>query len=221
MDFSQRSQVHPGASTPLNGGASGSGNKRSNGNQNKWVRWGSLALLVVVTILVVAALLVLGFGGPKAEDSYVATNKLQAVFLNTGQVYFGDIKSLNSKYLVLDNIYYLQTSSTGTSTTSSNANTSVSLVKLGCELHSPYDQMIINRDQVTFWENLQDTGQVAKAVKTFEQQNPNGQKCADQSQSGTSGNSAVQGTSSSSSSGSSTTNNSSSTSNSSNSTTNP
>jgi hypothetical protein len=106
---------------------------------------------------------------------------LQAVFLNTGQVYFGDIKSLNSKYLVLKNIYYLQTSNNGSTTSTTAANTNVSLVKLGCELHSPYDQMIINREQVTFWENLQDSGQVAKAVKTFEQQNPNGQKCADQS----------------------------------------
>jgi hypothetical protein len=64
---------------------------------------------------------------------------------------------------------------------STTANTSVSLVKLGCELHEPFDKMLINRDQVTFWENLQDGGQVAKAVSTFEKQNPNGQKCADQS----------------------------------------
>jgi len=75
----------------------------------------------------------------------------------------------------------LQTSNNGSTTSTTAANTNVSLVKLGCELHSPYDQMIINREQVTFWENLQDSGQVAKAVKTFEQQNPNGQKCADQS----------------------------------------
>ena len=60
-----------------------------------------------------------------------------------------------------------------------NANTSVSLVKLGCELHSPFDQMVINRSQVTFWENLQDSGQVAKAVKSFQDKNPSGQKCSD------------------------------------------
>ncbi len=63
------------------------------------------------------------------------------------------------------------------------AGSNITLVKLGCELHEPYDQMVINSDQVTFWENLQDGGQVAKAVKTFQQQNPNGQKCADQSSS--------------------------------------
>jgi hypothetical protein len=46
--------------------------------------------------------------------------------------------------------------------------------------------MLINREQVTFWENLGDNGQVAKAVTTFEKQNPNGQKCADQSSSSSS-----------------------------------
>jgi hypothetical protein len=38
--------------------------------------------------------------------------------------------------------------------------------------------MVINRDQVQFWENLQADGQVANAVKSFKDQNPNGQKCS-------------------------------------------
>jgi hypothetical protein len=177
MDFSRSSQPQPAATGAPFGAAANKKVKKD----GKLMRWGSGVLLVVVVLLVVAVLVALGFGGPKSEGSYVDSGKLQAVFLNTGQVYFGDIKSLNSKYLVLKNIYYLQTSNNGSTTSTTAANTNVSLVKLGCELHSPYDQMIINREQVTFWENLQDSGQVAKAVKTFEQQNPNGQKCADQS----------------------------------------
>ena len=31
------------------------------------------------------------------------------------------------------------------------------------------------------WENLQDNGQVAKAIAEFVKKNPEGQKCADQS----------------------------------------
>ena len=140
-------------------------------------------------------------GNQKSEDSYVDTGKLQAVFLNTGQVYFGNIKSLNDKYYVLTNIYYLQTASSSSSS-SSNANNNVSLVKLGCELHQPYDQMVINTSQVTFWENLQSDGQVAKAVATFQKDNPNGQKCADQSSSSSSNSSSsVQSAGSSNSSG--------------------
>ncbi|HVC36408.1 MAG TPA: hypothetical protein VNE40_03125 [Candidatus Dormibacteraeota bacterium] len=159
--------------------------KQSKKEPSKWGRWGVVLSLATIFLLVLAIVAIVSFGGNQPEGNYIDTTKLQAVFLNTGQVYFGNIKSLNNKYLVLDNIYYLQTSGTGSSTTASAANTRVSLVKLGCELHAPYDQMVINQTQVTFWENLQDNGQVAKAVKTFEQQNPGGQKCADQSQAAT------------------------------------
>jgi len=178
MDFSNRN-AQPQTSAPVAQPAS-SGN-RKNKTGNKWTRWSNVVLIAAVVVLIVALVAAVSFGGPKAESKYVDSSKLQAVFLNTGQVYFGNVKTLNNKYFVLTNIYYLQTSGGSNTTTTANSNTNVSLVKLGCELHEPFDQMVINRDQVTFWENLQDNGQVAKAVSTFEKQNPNGQKCSDQS----------------------------------------
>jgi hypothetical protein len=119
---------------------------------------------------------------PSTEDKYVNNKGLQAVFLNGGQVYFGNITTLNGKYLRLNNIYYLRVNQTvqPNQTNANNAANSndVSLVKLGCELHGPDDQMIINREQVIFWENLKSDGQVAKAVAAFVQQNPKGQNCS-------------------------------------------
>lgn len=145
--------------------------------------WATKILFLVVIILVIALLVTVVFSKPKSQDSYVYTNKLQAVFLNTGQVYFGNITRINQQYLVLTNIFYLQTSG-GTASGSSSSSTTptkVSLVKLGCELHAPYDQMVINMNQVTFWENLQSDGQVAKAVAQYDHTYPHGQVCADQS----------------------------------------
>lgn len=191
MDFSRSSQPQ---SAPAGAPFGAAANNKKTKKDSKWMRWGSSALLIIVVLLVAALIVALGFGGPKAESSFVEGSKLQAVFLNTGQVYFGDIKSLNSKYVELTNIYYLQTSNNGSSTTTTNSNTSVSLVKLGCELHSPEDRMIINRDQVTFWENLQDSGQVAKAVQSYQAEPAAQKKCADQSTSNsTSNSSSVQG----------------------------
>lgn len=196
MDFSNRStQPQPVASSHAPAAAPSAGHRKGKGGDNgKWGRLGVVAGVGAIVIILVALVVGVAFSNGNAdnEGKYVDTGKLQAVFLNTGQVYFGNVKQLNDKYVVLTNIYYLQTSNGSSSTSSSSSNTNVSLVKLGCELHEPYDQMVINRTQVTFWENLQDGGQVAKAVKTFQQQNPNGQKCSDQSSSAptTSGNSA-------------------------------
>lgn len=179
MDFTNRGpQPQPAGAAP-----SSTTKVKRNRNNNKWGRIATVVIGGAVVILLVALVVLISFGGPKSEDKYVDSTKLQAVFLNTGQVYFGNIKSLNNKYFVLSNIYYLQSTNSNSSSAASSSASNITLVKLGCELHEPYDQMVINSDQVTFWENLQDGGQVAKAVKTFQEQNPNGQKCADQSSS--------------------------------------
>jgi len=180
MDFSNHNARSQGVS--VGKPASGSSNQRKELDKGKWGRVGFVVAVTAVVILITAAICVAAFGGNnKAEKEYVDSSRLQAVFLNTGQVYFGNVKSLNDRYFVLSNIYYLQTANANAANDNNKAGSNVSLVKLGCELHEPYDQMVINSDQVTFWENLQDNGQVAKAVLTFEKQNPNGQKCTDQS----------------------------------------
>ena len=155
--------------------------KVSKGSNLPKLSFVSLAGAVAVLLIALIAVMIFGNNGA-SEKKYVDTAKYQAVFLQTGQVYFGKIKDLNAGRIVLNDIYYLQTSGTGTT---ASTNSSVSLVKLGCELHQPYDQMVINRSQVTFWENLQDSGQVAKAVAAFVKANPNGQKCTDTSTTGT------------------------------------
>jgi hypothetical protein len=180
MDFSNRNaQAQPAAAghtAPTGAG----GSKRAKPDTDKVTRAITAAVALLVAILLVFVAITVFTSNRNSEQGFVDNNKLQAVFLNTGQVYFGKISTLNNKYFVVKNIYYLQTSS-GAQTAAAASNTSVSLVKLGCELHEPYDQMVINASQVTFWENLQDNGQVAKAVATFQKQNPSGQKCSDQS----------------------------------------
>lgn len=146
-------------------------------------RWGqiaTLALVVIIALLIGAVAWLTYSAAPASPNKYVDSSKLQAVFLNSGQVYFGHISSFNKDYLVLTNIYYLQSSNSNSNSSSSQSNQNVSLVKLGCELHKPYDEMVVSTSQVTFWENLQGDGQVAKAVAQFQQQNPNGQNCSNQ-----------------------------------------
>lgn len=182
MDFSSRNIQQQTAQSAQSSSTSSSKKSNKEG-RGKWDRIGITIIGAAIVILLIALVVFIGFSGSKSEDKYVDKNRLQAVFLNTGQVYFGNVKALNNKYLVLTNIYYLQAANGGSGDNASNAANNITLVKLGCELHEPFDQMVINSDQVTFWENLQDNGQVAKAVSTFEKQNPNGQKCADQSSS--------------------------------------
>ena len=136
-----------------------------------------MALIALITTLI---FLITFRNSDKGEARYVDTSKMQAVFLNGGQVYFGKINSLNSEYMRLSDVYYLRVNQqVQPDATQSTATNDISLVKLGCELHGPEDQMIIKSSQIIFWENLKNDGQVAKAVEEFVRENPNGQVCAD------------------------------------------
>jgi len=142
-----------------------------------WLRVVWIVLLFSATVLAVAMVILLYVGGDK-EQKLVDKAKFQAVFLASGQVYFGNVTAVNDKYVDLKNIYYLSVSNQNVQPRDdSQEQTSVSLVKLGCELHGPVDEMVINREQVTFWENLKTDGQVSKAIDKWVEQNPEGQKC--------------------------------------------
>lgn len=147
---------------------------------SKFYRMSFLALLISGTILFIAMIFFIVFGTPlNREAKFVNNDQYQAVFVNVngtngGQVYFGRITSLTPQYIRLTNVFYIQNQS---SDTQASSGSSYNLVKLGCELHGPVDEMLINRDQVFFWENLKADSQVAQKAAEFYKQNPNGQKC--------------------------------------------
>jgi len=168
-------QVQTPSSTPTPRPASSSETPKSSDWQApSWLRFVYVLLLFSLTILCVSVAYFLSTYNPN-ESKYVIDNKYQAVFLSNGQAYFGKIKHLNNQYIDLQDIYYLNTQTP--SSQSSSTNNQVSLVKLGCELHQPYDQMLINHSVVTYWENLNDNGQVVKKIKQWQQENPNGLTC--------------------------------------------
>ena len=156
-------------------------NSKRKGSLSGFNNLSSIILLFLVGLLIIAIIAFsVSFRGDQAnnESKFVANDQMQAVFLTGGQVYFGKIRALNDKYVGLTDIYYLSVKQQVQPKDGEQVqNSNVDLVKLGCELHGPQDQMLINRDQVVFWENLKNDGKVALAVKEFKQKFPDGQKC--------------------------------------------
>jgi hypothetical protein len=168
----------PGSAAPR------SGRRRHIDWAARTVRLELFVVLVGSALLLAAVALYLGFSGTPttSESKQIDTTKYQAVFLNGGATsgsvayttYFGHVTKLNSNYLILKDVYYLTTASSTDQSQAANPQ----LTKLGCQqLHSPFDEMVVNRNQVAFWENLQDSGKVVQAIKQFKQQNPNGPNC--------------------------------------------
>jgi hypothetical protein len=189
MDFMNRPQ-QPRAGVPSGNHAAApatatTSKKKDDDRQPKWFRVTSVSLLLSVAILVAAVSAYIGFfRGSDQESKFVNTSAYQAVFVNVngtsgGQVYFGHVTDLTDQFLRLTNVFYIQNQSSS----NSSSNNAYTLVKLGCELHGPQDEMIINKSQVYFWENLKSNGQVAQKIADYYKQNPNGQNCSQSSSS--------------------------------------
>jgi cytoskeletal protein RodZ len=151
--------------------------------RNSMMPW--MALVAVVVVLGAVGFL---FRDKLFASKNVSTDKntqvmakssgYQAVFLSNGQVYFGKMSDVNSSYVTLSDIYYLQVTqpplqgSQQSQSTTPQAQPQLSLVKLGNELHGPVDEMKINRDQILFFEDMKEDAKVMEAIKEYKA-NPN------------------------------------------------
>ena len=117
----------------------------------------------MVLVGVVVALLAIKF--QKYDDydkrDFIDSSSYQAVFLTNDQIYFGHLKNINFNYLILSDVHYVKVNEDGVG----------QIVKLGViEPHGPQDKMIINQDQVLYWENLKASSQVVETIKKLRTQ---------------------------------------------------
>jgi hypothetical protein len=136
--------------------------------------WLTAVGIVCLAILLIATLSVLVFGGTN-QNKYINKNEYQAVDINVGgsssgdQIYFGNLQTITSSYFVLNNVFYIPT----TSSTSSN----ITLEPLVCQIDEPVNQMMINHSSVNWWENLQNTSKVSQSIANYEKSNPTTPAC--------------------------------------------
>ena len=118
-------------------------------------------VLVVVNLTLVGVLLSININLSRDNfDKIADPDTYQAVFLSNDQIYFGHLKNNQEpEYLILTDVYYVKIGDDSTG----------QLVKLGTiEPHGPENTMIINKEQVLFWENLKSDSRVIKTIQSLE-----------------------------------------------------
>lgn len=136
-------------------------------NSPKSKRRGMKWVISAVVAIVIVALALWFFVFRVSAAGQIETGSYQAVFLTSGQVYFGKLTFIDDKYMKLTNVFYIQTSSSSEVQSGSTSSTDMQLIKLGNEIHGPKDSMVISRDQVLFFENLKDDGKVVQTIKSY------------------------------------------------------
>jgi len=121
-------------------------------------------------IITIVLLVIIGIGAFLAIQQFKGKGKnRQAVFLTNGQVYFGNVSRMNSRWVRIKDIYYLQVQQPlqPPKDPKDQQQPQISLVKLGNELHGPKDTMDINRDQILFIEDMKDDSKVNGAIAEY------------------------------------------------------
>ncbi len=114
--------------------------------------------LAGAALVAAAALCVIAYQGTHGRSVPVLSTPYHAVALMNGQVFFGRIDRLDADYLVLRDVFYIQSRENPQTKQVANV-----LVKRGGEWHAP-DRMILNRQQVQFIEPVKEDSQVAKLI---------------------------------------------------------
>jgi hypothetical protein len=112
--------------------------------------------------------LVLGVAATAAVTRYrpspaspLLTTEYQLVLLSNGQAYFGKLDNLGDHYLVLHDVFYIQSQTNPDTKQIKN-----SLVKRGKEWHEP-DRMILDAQHVVLIEPVSPSSTVAKLIREY------------------------------------------------------
>ncbi len=108
---------------------------------------------VIVTVIILIAGSWYYYREKKSHTYY-------AVFLTNNQVYFGNLRDKDDKYIKLTDVSYLQAPDP-------SKPEQVQLIRRGTELHSPSGDMFINSSQILFIEELTSASQVSKTIEDY------------------------------------------------------
>ena len=155
----------------IKGNGKNMSNKKNQGAKKKRLKKVVLAILGVI-VLSALTFGCLWFTRLQTAAININESEYQAIFLTNGQVYFGKLHDFSKENYKLNDIFYLQTKTATTDSSNPQKTTAaetadVQLIKLGSEIHGPEDQMIINKDQVLFFENIRNDGKVAKSIQEY------------------------------------------------------
>ena len=99
------------------------------------------------------------FGGPKVEPS----DAFWAVYLDSGQVFYGKKDKPDKNYVTMTNVFYYQP---GVRSAKSG---NIRIIKVGTEIHQPQDYVYINKQHIERQEQLSSDSKVVKAIEQYKE----------------------------------------------------
>jgi len=137
-------------------------------NQKSFQLFNTFVLAILLAVALVALLIHLYQFIIRGRTTVVSDQAYQAVFLSNSQVYFGHLSAIKSRYPILDDVYYVQLLPTNPD--SDNPVSTGRVVRLtDSATHKPTNRMVLNREQILFWEDLSERSPVLQKIMELKQ----------------------------------------------------
>ncbi|MBI5356702.1 hypothetical protein HZB78_03760 [Candidatus Collierbacteria bacterium] len=88
-----------------------------------------------------------------------------AVYLDSGQIFYGRKDKQNQNYVTMSNVFYYQPG-----VRSAKAE-NIRIIKVGTEIHQPRDYIYINKQHIERQEQLSNDSKVVKAIGEYQKTN--------------------------------------------------
>jgi len=138
-------------------GQTGSRASSKHANRVKLAKKVSIVFIAVVLVVLGGALYMI-----EKNTSASDTSLRQAVFVTTGQVYFGYVANADTPMVKIDEAYYLNGASS--IMPGKTPQDKISLIKMGSEIYKPMNSVLINRDQIIAIQDISADSQINVAI---------------------------------------------------------
>ena len=121
---------------------------------------GGLALVLGIAVVTVTVM-------RSQPAQQIDASKYQAIYLSSGQMYFGKLQNTGGDFLIIKSPYIAQSVDANADTKTATSS-QATLVKVSSQVYGPDDSIAVKSSQVTFWQNLRDDSKVSQAIKAKE-----------------------------------------------------
>lgn len=131
-------------------------------NRNNIINSGTQFKILSYLLLFICTIILFQGCYKKSDQKINIDTEYKAVFLDNGQVFFGRIEEVGSSYLVLKDVFYVQ-SQVFEQEKDKREVTNI-LIKRGNEWHGP-DRMYVNSNHITIIEPVGPSSRVGELIK--------------------------------------------------------
>ena len=122
-------------------------------------------IIIFLTIIILGLAAIYCRITSRQSQGVARASVYRAVFLDNGEVYFGQLQNNRNGYLRLNDVYYFKVGQV----IDENIQPDIQLMKLGSEIHQPKGYLDINRQHILFIQELAADSKILNLIQNFDE----------------------------------------------------